>query len=94
MHREYKKDELFSDMNLNSNFYVHLLCATAILKVQDAKASASKSVELAICKRKRAQLLTENADLAMYRAIMALRIADASEILDSEQAANHFLDEN
>ncbi|XP_057539568.1 uncharacterized protein LOC130817728 isoform X2 [Amaranthus tricolor] len=66
----------------------------AILKVQDAKASASKSVELAICKRKRAQLLTENADLAMYRAIMALRIADASEILDSEQAANHFLDEN
>lgn len=66
---------------------------SAILRIQEAKASAEKSVELAILKRQRAQLLMENADLAMYRATMAIRIADAAgENLDLKQAADHFLD--
>lgn len=66
---------------------------SAILRVQQAKASADKSVELAILKRQRAQFLMENADLAVYRATMALRIVDAAaEILDVQQAADHFLD--
>lgn len=66
---------------------------SAILRIQEAKASADKSVELAILKRQRAQLLMENADLAMYRATMAIRIADAAgENLDLKQAADHFLD--
>uniref|UniRef100_A0A803N739 Enhancer of polycomb-like protein n=1 Tax=Chenopodium quinoa TaxID=63459 RepID=A0A803N739_CHEQI len=66
---------------------------SAVLRIQEAIASADKSVELAILKRQRAQLLMENADLAMYRATMALRIADAAaEILDTQQAADHFLE--
>lgn len=66
---------------------------SAILRIQEAKASADKSVQLAILKRQRAQLLMENADLAMYRATMAIRIADAAgENLDLKQAADHFLD--
>ncbi|KNA09018.1 hypothetical protein SOVF_156930 isoform B [Spinacia oleracea] len=66
---------------------------SAILRIHEAKASADKSVELAILKRQRAQFLMENADLAMYRATMALRIADAAaEILDIQQAVDHFLD--
>ncbi|KAL2943239.1 Enhancer of polycomb-like protein 2 [Bienertia sinuspersici] len=63
------------------------------LRVQDTKASADNLVEVAIHKRHRAQFLMENADLAMYRATMALRIADAAlESLDHDQAADHFLD--
>ncbi|XP_021733731.1 uncharacterized protein LOC110700482 isoform X2 [Chenopodium quinoa] len=66
---------------------------SAVLRIQEAIASADKSVELAILKRQKAQLLMENADLAMYRATMALRIADAAaEILDTQQAADHFLE--
>lgn len=66
---------------------------TAYFRVQEAKASADKSVEVAILKRRRAQFLMENADLAMYRATMALRIADAaSESSDHQQVADHFLD--
>ncbi|KAJ4840809.1 hypothetical protein Tsubulata_036270 [Turnera subulata] len=48
----------------------------ARLKVEEAKASAMKAVELAIAKRRRAQLLMENADLAVFKAAMALEIAD------------------
>lgn len=64
----------------------------AVLRVEEAKASVSRSMEEAIIKRKRAQLLMENAELAMYRATMALRIADAAQFADSQQAAAHFLD--
>lgn len=59
---------------------------------EDAKASVSRSMERAIAKRQRAQFLMENADLAVYRATMALRIADAAQVAELEQAAAHFLE--
>uniref|UniRef100_A0A7C9AJJ5 Enhancer of polycomb-like protein n=1 Tax=Opuntia streptacantha TaxID=393608 RepID=A0A7C9AJJ5_OPUST len=59
---------------------------------EDAKASASRSVERAIAKRQRAQFLMENADLAVYRATMALRIADAAQVAELEQVSAHFLE--
>lgn len=46
-------------------------------KAQEAKASAKKSTETAIEKRKEAQFLAKNADLATYRALMMLRVAQA-----------------
>ncbi|GMG99468.1 hypothetical protein Nepgr_001308 [Nepenthes gracilis] len=64
---------------------------SAMLRVQEAKVSAKKSTELAISKRQRAQFLMGNADLAVYRASMALRIAEAARVAGSLQAADHFL---
>ncbi|KDP45003.1 hypothetical protein JCGZ_01503 [Jatropha curcas] len=52
----------------------------AMRKVEAAKASAQKSVESAILKRRRAQMLMENADLAIYKSLMALRIAEAARM--------------
>ena len=49
-------------------------------------------MERAVAKRQRAQFLMENADLAVYRATMALRIADAAQVAELEQAAAHFLE--
>lgn len=64
----------------------------SVLKVQEANASANRSVEFAILKRKRAQFLMENADLATYRAMMAIRIAEAARVAESPDAASCFLD--
>ncbi|KAM4071942.1 hypothetical protein ACB094_11G099500 [Castanea mollissima] len=64
----------------------------AMLKVDEANASANRSVEFAILKRKRAQFLMENADLATYRAMMAIRIAEAARVAESPDAASRFLD--
>ncbi|OVA05957.1 Enhancer of polycomb-like [Macleaya cordata] len=49
----------------------------AMRRVQEAKNSASMSVELAVLKRKKAQQLMETADLATYKATLALKIAEA-----------------
>ncbi|GAB4855062.1 hypothetical protein Ancab_023645 [Ancistrocladus abbreviatus] len=65
---------------------------TALVKVQEARASAKRSAEVAIIKRQRAQFLMGNADLAMYRAAMALNIAEAAQVAESHQAVGHFLD--
>ncbi|XAR53484.1 hypothetical protein NMG60_11022056 [Bertholletia excelsa] len=62
----------------------------ALLKVQEAKAAASQSEVFAVAKRQRAQLLMENADLAAYRAAMALRIAEAARVAESTDAAASF----
>ncbi|KAJ1383420.1 Enhancer of polycomb-like, N-terminal [Sesbania bispinosa] len=65
----------------------------AMLRIEEAKASANVSMELAIEKRKRAQFLAENADLATYKATMLIKIAEAamaSEAVDA--AAGYFLD--
>ncbi|KAJ8433328.1 hypothetical protein Cgig2_012896 [Carnegiea gigantea] len=62
------------------------------IAAEDAEASVSRSMERAIAKRQRAQFLMENADLAVYRATMALRIADAAQVAELEQAAAHFLE--
>ncbi|XP_030545661.1 uncharacterized protein LOC115751798 isoform X1 [Rhodamnia argentea] len=66
---------------------------SALRKVEEAQASADRSLELAIAKRQRAQSLMGNADLAAYRATMALRIAESAQVAGSpDAAAAHFLD--
>lgn len=66
---------------------------SALRKVEEAQASANRSLELAMAKRQRAQSLMGNADLAAYRATMALRIAEAAQVVESpDVAAAHFLD--
>lgn len=66
---------------------------SALRKVEEARASANRSMELAIAKRQRAQSLMGNADLAAYRATVALRIAEAAQVMESpDAAAAHFLD--
>ncbi|KAF8021830.1 hypothetical protein BT93_G2082 [Corymbia citriodora subsp. variegata] len=66
---------------------------SALQKVEEAQASANRSMEFAIAKRQKAQSLMGNADLAAYRATVALRIAEAAQVLESlDAAAAHFLD--
>ncbi|WCJ19070.1 Enhancer of polycomb-like transcription factor protein [Euphorbia peplus] len=52
----------------------------AMLKVEAATTSAKISVETAILKRQRAKRLMVNADLAIYKAAMALRIAQVGSL--------------
>ncbi|KAL0557170.1 hypothetical protein IC582_005688 [Cucumis melo] len=59
----------------------------AVQKYEESKAAAEKCIENAVNKRQRAQLLLENADLAVYKAMSALRIAEAIEATDSAGAA-------
>lgn len=62
------------------------------LRVEEAKALADSAMEIAIAKRRRAQVLAENADLAVYKSMMALRIAEAVKVAESsEVATNLFL---
>ncbi|KAL6578019.1 hypothetical protein OROMI_010347 [Orobanche minor] len=49
-------------------------------KLQEAKAAASRFEGLAIIKRQKAQIRMANADLATYKALAALRIAEAAQI--------------
>ncbi|MED6149144.1 hypothetical protein PIB30_059656 [Stylosanthes scabra] len=68
----------------------------AMLKFEHAKASANESKEYAVLKRKRAQTLMENADLAIYKATMLVRIAEAAQSQAAGESVNemaeHFLD--
>lgn len=59
----------------------------AMQKYEESKAAVEKCIENAVNKRQRAQLLLENADLAVYKAMSALRIAEAIETSDSPEAA-------
>lgn len=63
------------------------------LRVKEAKALADTSMEIAMSKRRRAQVLAENADLAVYKAMVARRIAQAMKVAGSsgEVAASLFL---
>ncbi|KAF8395361.1 hypothetical protein HHK36_019307 [Tetracentron sinense] len=62
-------------------------------RVQEAEHSASKSMEFAVLKRRRAQVLMENANWAAYKATMVLKIAEAATITESpDVAAASFLD--
>lgn len=64
-----------------------------MLRLEQAKASAKASMEIAIQKRKRAQSLAENADLATYKAAMLIKIAEAAVATGSvEVGAKYFLD--
>ncbi|KAI3809251.1 hypothetical protein L1987_25222 [Smallanthus sonchifolius] len=47
------------------------------IKVHETQEAPNRSEEASIVKRKQAQALMEGADLAIYRATMALRIAEA-----------------
>lgn len=49
-------------------------------KLQEAKAAVDRNEGVATLKRQRAQMLMENADLATYKAMMALKIAEAAQI--------------
>ncbi|KAL6527091.1 hypothetical protein OROGR_016181 [Orobanche gracilis] len=49
-------------------------------KLQEAKAAAGRFEGLAILKRQKAQMRMANADLATYKALAALRIAEAAKI--------------
>lgn len=59
-------------------------------KLQEAKAAVGRYEGLAMLKRQRAQMLMENADLATYKAMMALRIAEAAQT--AETASSFFLE--
>ncbi|WVZ94138.1 hypothetical protein U9M48_040070 [Paspalum notatum var. saurae] len=54
----------------------------ALQRVAQAERAAKQAVEAAICLRKRAQSLMANAELATYKSVMALRIAEAARISD------------
>ncbi|KAG8503314.1 hypothetical protein CXB51_001269 [Gossypium anomalum] len=58
-----------------------------MVKVEEARASAARSVELAMLKRQQAQLLMQNADMATYKAVMALRIAEAARFIKSSDVS-------
>lgn len=58
-----------------------------MVKVEEARISAARSVELAILKRQQAQLLMQNADMATYKATMALRIVEAARFTESSEGA-------
>ncbi|XP_038884677.1 uncharacterized protein LOC120075394 [Benincasa hispida] len=64
----------------------------AMQKYEEAKAAAEKCFENAVNKRQRAQLLLENADLAAYKAMLALRIAEAIQASSESATAACFLE--
>ncbi|XWS75283.1 hypothetical protein CRYUN_Cryun01aG0073000 [Craigia yunnanensis] len=59
----------------------------AMVKVEEARVSATRSVESAILKRQQAQLLMQNADMTAYKAMIALRIAEAARFTESSDGA-------
>ncbi|KAM2065036.1 hypothetical protein EV1_027842 [Malus domestica] len=62
-----------------------------VVRVEEAKDAAERSVEFAIRKRQRAQLVMQNADLVTYKATMAFRIAEAALVLGSPDAAADYV---
>lgn len=61
--------------------------AAALRRVEEAEGSVRKSQEVAIFKRQRVQIFMENADLAIYKATIALRIAESAQRAESQAAA-------
>ncbi|RLN03011.1 uncharacterized protein C2845_PM13G08970 [Panicum miliaceum] len=57
----------------------------ALQRVAQAERAAKQAVETAIHLRNRAQSLMANAELATYKSVMALRIAEAARISDSSR---------
>lgn len=51
----------------------------ALRRVHEAENAAKRAAEFALQLRSRAQILMSNAELAMYKSVMALRIADFIE---------------
>ncbi|XP_068660759.1 uncharacterized protein [Aristolochia californica] len=55
----------------------------AVRRVQEAEQAAKKAMELATAKRSRVQMLMHNADLLIYKSVMAARIAEAAQLGES-----------
>ncbi|XP_077230654.1 uncharacterized protein LOC143863774 isoform X2 [Tasmannia lanceolata] len=51
----------------------------AIKRVQEAEHAVNRAVEIALVKRRKAQMLMQNAELVTYKSIVALKIAQAAE---------------
>ncbi|CAL0333436.1 unnamed protein product [Lupinus luteus] len=65
----------------------------AMLRIEEADTSAKIAMEVAIEKRKQAQSLAENADLAIYKAMMLIRISEAVQASETADAiGEYFLD--
>lgn len=58
---------------------------------QAMESAIVKATELAIVKRRRAQELMQKADLATYKAVMALRYTDAAQIEEPTDATSLIL---
>lgn len=67
----------------------------ALRRIQETDHAAEqamvKATELAIVKRRRAQELMQKADLATYKAVMALRFTDALQIEEPTDATSLIL---
>lgn len=67
----------------------------ALRRIQETDRAAEqamvKATELAIVKRRRAQELMQKADLATYKAVMALRFTDALQIEEPTDATSLIL---
>lgn len=61
-------------------------------RVQEAENAANRAVEFAIHLRNRAQILMANAELAVYKSVMALRIAESMGSSDAPDLASFILD--
>lgn len=64
----------------------------ALQRIQEADSAANKAVEAAIQLRQRAQTLMANANLAVYKSIMALRIAESLQLSQSPDLSSCLLE--
>ncbi|KAL5974598.1 hypothetical protein ACLOJK_031268 [Asimina triloba] len=64
----------------------------AMRRVQDAEQAASNAMETAVQKRRKAQMLMQISDLATYKAVMALKLAESAAEAESAEAASMILD--
>ncbi|MQL98754.1 hypothetical protein Taro_031465 [Colocasia esculenta] len=63
----------------------------AMRKLRTAEAAATRAVDVAVRLRNRAQVLMANADLATYKCVMALRIAEAIQQSESPDLSSFIL---
>ncbi|XP_076894508.1 uncharacterized protein LOC143546811 [Bidens hawaiensis] len=78
---EFKEAMLNDEMLLEESTMAHI-------KVLETQEAAKRSQEASIVKRQQAQALMEAADLAVYRATMALKIAEALAAAGSVEPVN------
>ncbi|XP_020084049.1 uncharacterized protein LOC109707295 isoform X2 [Ananas comosus] len=64
----------------------------ALQRIQEADSAANKAVETAIQLRQRAQTLMANANLAVYKSIMALHIAESLQLSQSPDLSSCLLE--
>lgn len=69
------------------DFLMELNGLVKVEEVKEARISATRYFESAILKRQHAELLMQNADMAVYKAMMALRIAEAARFTEASDGA-------